>query len=364
MTIKSANDILKLITNADFGQALIALSEIYDSIEPEEADEFSEAIFRFKRFSKEFQTPSMSYNPDTFRQQLTLFVREEKDFIDSTLQDKRTFKSSAQDDTYQLLCGIDFKDQKKYFDIIISNNEAIVPFIIRANQNSGQRWFYNQLINEYKKPTHQSLVIEMAQKDLPSLFHELSSHFTPRFTPTDNISKQTRRLRNALTDKLQTKSQFIIFKDSYSFVHSDEFDQLYDILTDFNEEIKSMRSEDARTQDYRHKCVFLFVESSVEEYQHPHYLSCANTNLLRAKQCTEIKLFDLDGVPKFNYEDLEAWILKLENHLMNCFGDDIPTTIQQLIENCENGNPEKVIPILCKKINQDYSKLKNIWLKY
>lgn len=346
---------IKILIEKDIDAAFDSLDEIFE-------DDGA-----YNDLCKEYFTRPNNFDLTTLRSRLKRFVAFNKDLYIAYCRDKDHSKkatSDAHDSLYKLLCHLDFKDQIDCFDALIKTKKPVIPFVIRAEQNYGQRWLYNRLIAHYeaKNVIHVPLIIDLSdlQFNLEGLIDYLSHKMeVPSYDKTENAEKKKRKLKNLLGDKVKTATQFIVLKNAYSFVHSNDFNLFYNALNYFHDEIEAL--------DSHHKCILLFVESTVEPYKHQHHcIFSGDLGVLQARRSKEFRFIDLDKNTPISLADLKAWLEKVDDMTLECFDCYIEDDkeLQKLLTLCDNGNPEKVIPFICETIGKNYEEHEHLWLKH
>ncbi len=314
----------------------------------------------------EYITRPENFSLSTFRGKLKRFINISKtdiqEYFAGTEEDVnvKTVTTSTSE-TYTLLCHLDFKKQVKYFEDMIESKKPVIPFVVRAAENYGQRWLYNRLIHHYqeKRVVHKTFLIDLTElniNSLDNLIDYLSEQIVQKYNPTDSRDAKVRKLRRDLSTMISTASQFIVLKNAYTFIHSTEFNDFYGLLDDFYQEIKILESE--------HKCIFLFVEQSLEPYAHSEYCTFSSeTQSFKAKTDKTLKIIDLDNIKGITRNCMEEWFGKVPVEIIDFF-DCSDEGLEQLVRECGNGNPEIIIPAICEKIGINFNEHKSTWLKY
>ena len=237
--------------------------------------------------------------------------------------------------------------------------------MIRAQPNYGQKWLYNRLIYYYtrKNPnTHIPLVIELdtMSLDFEGLVDYLGNQLKIDGYDSNTLLKKRKvKVKNALIKKIATGCQFIVFNNAYQFIHSNDFTAFYKFLEYLYEEVDGL--------DSNYKCICFFVEQTPHQYTHMQYCVLSKqTSSVDARRLEELKFVDLDEHQPISADDFRHFYKKANITIqdkLKCYWDDI-TQITGLLQQCNNGNPEKLIPLICEKIGIKFKEYENKWLKY
>jgi hypothetical protein len=165
------------------------------------------------------------------------------------------------------------------------------------------------------------------------------------------------KLKNELVKRIETRSQFIILINSYSFIHSEEYKDFIKMIKYFSDEINNA--------DLSHKCIFLFVEEQTSA-RYAHTEDCIFSDIVQVLQARLINGFrfvDLGETRPIKTTDIASWLTQCTDEQISYFKD-------QASEECEmlkflgDGNPQQVIALICEKMGVNYIENEKIWLKY
>jgi hypothetical protein len=311
---------------------------------------------------KEWESPSNNFSLPNYRGRLVRYVKRNKrvynSFKKEIEKDAQSFQQAPTDKIYELLCHLDFKHQSEYFDAIINSRKNVIPFIIRGNKSSGQKWLYNRLIYTYqqkqKDDIHEIVTLdsEYFQSDIKELLKTLISTFGGSLPDdSDILDIWFFKLRESIKERIRVAHQIIIFKNASTFVQSDKFANFTQML------------ERVFLQSSNHKCILFFVEEKETPYKIANciYTSEKEVYEINLKLQEQFSYIDLNKLSPVTVQCVKTWFGKVpEIYDIKPFIDKVEEIIEQY-----KGNPELLIPFLCKEIiKEDYLKYENQWLKY
>lgn len=282
------------------------------------------------------------------------------------------FKQSAlhnddrnQDEDYGLLCKLNFNHQTDYFESLMKGRKKFISFVIRGPQaDYGQRWLANKLIQEYRniQPLHEPIGLDFLQLNLKleSFVEHLAIALGINFQPNMEMNAKRIKLKNQLGSRIVTRSQFIILINSYTFIHSAEYQEFLSLIKYFSEEINN-------NDELPYKCVFLFVEEQ-NSARYKHINDCIFseelTNVIHARRVQDFRFIDLGLTSPISLLNVNDWLGE------HCSDEQLCCFQPYQDEECEmlnligDGNPQKVIPIICATIGINYIEKEKIWLRY
>ncbi|MEN0046169.1 MAG: hypothetical protein AAF806_03810 [Bacteroidota bacterium] len=356
-------ELKKKINKHQFDDVLEVLDEVFKDDNP-----------LYNKLNERYIERPIGYADTTFKSKLLRFVKRYKRDIEKYIQGIREDKTFQQDNSlksydylYKLLCDLDFKHQVEYFNTVVKTPRAVIPFVIRAERNFGQKWLYNRLINHYanqKKPIHRPLVFNFEELKLDTFgfLEELSKGLEIKISRIqEEYEVNFARIINGLCKNAQTATQFIIIENAYSFLHASSlFDSFYHKL--LKELEKYMRAMEAK-----HKCIFLFIEHSSKPYQITDYiLFTEKVKKSEARRSNSLKFIDLKPNSSISKEDFRTWIDNSDQHIFDCFDYYFQQrTIDEILsKECGDGNPEEVLKFICSEMKIDYEEHQNLWLKH
>ncbi len=352
----------------DIEQIRILLEKDIDGVLDILDEVFADLNGTYNDLCKEYINRPENFSLSIFRGKLKRFINISKtdiqDYFAGTEEDTNAnSKTIDPEKTYTLLCHLDFRAQVDYFESMVESKKPVIPFVLRAAENYGQRWLYNRLIHHYqeKRVIHKTFLIDFKElkiDSLDNLIDYLSEQIgVQKYNPNDSFDKKKIKLRNTISALIDTASQFIVLKNAYSFIHSSDFDKFYELLNHFYEELDAIEPE--------HKCIFLFVEQVLEPYTdiEKYCVFSSETKSFKAKMDKTLKIVDLDAIKGITRKCMEEWFGKVPEEIIEYF-DSSDEGLEQLIKECGNGNPEMIIPAICEKIGINFHEHKSTWLKY
>ncbi|MEZ4883363.1 MAG: hypothetical protein R3E32_01410 [Chitinophagales bacterium] len=324
-------------------------------------DKYFEEDPIYNAFNDEFISPPLNFDKRIFCRRLQRFVQRNKELINAENEDKKFLQPDSSDQIYQLLCNLNFTSQVKYFKAIVKSKKPIIPFVIRAEQNYGQSWLYNRLIYHYQteKPIHPPITIDLksSQFNVSSLVQHLALNIgVKKYDESESIDVHRHQIKEVLLEKIETASQILIIKNVNILIHSEDFEAFVDIIDYFFTKIKSSTI---------HKCIFFFIEDelTIGDPYSQYCIFSSKTKAFQAKQEQLLKFIALTPIQALTNKCIEDWLGLAEEDICDCFNLE-EKTIEQLLIDCGNGHPEKVLYYICREIGQEFDKHKSKWLKY
>ncbi len=263
------------------------------------------------------------------------------------------------DEVYEHLCRLNFTHQTKYFESLLESKKVFLSFVIRGPEaDYGQEWLTSKLIHSVQKSRsiHKPISIDFAELniDLNAFIEQIGQNLGVKDKVNKNRPKEIRR---ALEDRIATKSQFVIIKNAHHFIHnSEEFYDFINVIEYFHEEMVETSKN--------HKCVFIFVEmKSHAPYSHKQYCTFSNeTTPHLARKCKGFRFIDLDAIQPIVKEDLEDWLESLPEETSDIF-EEILSNQEQMENFIADGNPQRLIPLICEKLGKKYAEYESKWRK-
>jgi hypothetical protein len=268
-----------------------------------------------------------------------------------------------QDGNYYLLCQLNFEHQTTFFDSLLVSSKRFFSFIIRGPQaNYGQRWLANRLIQLYVKgkSMHEPLCFNFSATNLllDSFMEQMARPLQIVFPQTSGLLDKRALLKNGLVKRIESKPQFIVLVNAYAFIHSAEYNEFLEMIKYFSIEFNNSGNAN--------KCVFLLVEEEVSE-RYSHKEDCVFSEdipLIEARKMNGFRFVDLGMTTPLNAKDVNTWLAKsLNEEQLYCFNKQQQND-ENMIEFLGDGNPQRVIPDICKELNIDYLENEKKWLKY
>lgn len=294
-------------------------------------------------------------------------LQKEIDDLEESMQrdaNKSPVQPNDQDKVFELLCSFDFAHQTQYFDSLIQSEKSFLSFVVRGRQEwYGQEWLVNKLINHFQKENrnvHDTIFLDFGElnTNLVHFIDSLSQYLGVTYEYIrEPVAKKT-KLRNALQSRIATKSQFIVIRNAYPFIHSAEFADFLKVISYFHDEFNAAELE--------HKCIFFFVELRCSEpYQHvQHCLFSSEHAPYRARDCEEFRFIDLDVIQPVPEAEVRKWIEKTPPKIYNCFKELLKEGNQEQMKNfIADGNPQRLIPLICEKLGKKYAEYESKWRK-
>jgi hypothetical protein len=264
-----------------------------------------------------------------------------------------------------LLFDLDFEHATNCFQALVQREQVLLAFVIRGKgEDHGQRWLMNKLIHNYAKnqELHDPFSLDFLETNttVSTFIFNLCNHLGVVNQNLEEPMKNKIRLKNAIYDKLETKSQFIILMNAYQFVHSVEFEKFLQLLRYFSLEFNE--------SDRQHKCIFIFVEEKISErYEYRDICVFAddvdNTEII--KRAKEFCFIDLGQTPQFAGKEINDWVNTnySKNEMMKNF-EKQQNDINLMTEFVGDGNPQRLIPLICSQIGLNFTENESIWMKY
>ena len=354
---------IKQLIDKDLDKALDLLDEV-----------FEDTNGTYNSLSKKYVSRAENFSEDNFRSILKRFVQNSnrviKGYFLSVAEDQKyaALEGHSFDDAYHLLCHLNFNHQSDYFNDYIKTDKPIIPFIIRAEEQFGQRWLFHRLIYQYqhtqKRSVHSPIPIDLNELkfDLNGLIDYLSIKLNAsNYDKNQTLKKKKAKFKNAISLKLETGTQFIVLKNAFTFIHSNEFIEFYNLLDYLYTEIEALDIKG-------NKCIFFLVENTPESYHHSTHCICSkDVHSAIAKLQEGLKFIDLHELTPISEDDIMKWLGQLEGSLLACFSEWVNNgqwDFKKLFKTFNTGNPEEIIPFLCHKIGKNYNEHENSWLKY
>jgi len=307
-----------------------------------------------------------------YRSRLKSFILFEKDYINGVYKDSLSISKNnelSEDLMYKMLCKLNFKKQVKHFNLICKCKKSLIPFVIRANDDFGQRWLCTRLINTYKADVHEPIIFDLENTtgyDLQLLVGELIKKLLEidvwkkwqdrlnRFTTLEEkIEKSRNELVDLLSRKTETATQFVIIKNAFNHIDSksDKFLNFRRLLIDLDDKMYAT--------DY--KCIFIFIEKRPEQYTCEEYL-CTHIHddefeTMKMVENERLKIVGLQEIKEFTESDIKKW-LGNDKMIDAIFHRLINRNHSELIA---KKHPELVIRHICEEFNVTFQ---DKWLKY
>lgn len=358
----TAKEIRELI-DSNLDDAIFELSEVFEKSNSTYNDLLNQFVNRQENFSL-----------DTFRSKLKAFVllsrKDIRDYYRNIRIDAEfsTTEKDSSDQIYQLLCHLNFTSQVKYFKAIVKSKKPIIPFVIRAEQNYGQSWLYNRLIYHYQteKHIHTPITIDFrrSQFNASSFIQHLALNIgVKNYHESDTLDVYVSKIKDVLLEKIETKSQILIIKNVNLLIHYEEFEIFVDMMNHFYTRIEEALSKLEKT--VFHKCIFFFIEdtTTVGDPYSQYCLFPSKIEAHKARKEQGLKFFALTPIHALTNKCIKDWLDAADEDTCDCF-DFEQKTIEQLLIDCGNGHPEKVLHYICRKIGHEFDKHKSKWLKY
>jgi len=327
----------------------------------------------FNDFRKELLSQPQGYQKEEFRAKLRLFVDVHKEHIEAVCVDKvknEKRKFHNQDQVYDFLCHLNFKFHQSHFEAARLGENSLIPLVICADGECGQEWIYNQLIHRFSAlhPIHQSIIIDF-EKGILTL-EDVFDQIAKKLGCYDDISHKLEWKSNDLIDvireKVEQASQFIVFKNAYRFLHTDNhFDQFYDFLNYLC--VKLNRINKSKEKEHQHICVCFFVENHTQKYEHNNKcLVASNNTQLVVQQLTNLKFIILESVQPLSSNELVEWVTRKKEHYetFKSLVDNYDEYLEDFINQCPSKNPLDVIKMICDEIDHNYEVNRGQWLKH
>lgn len=356
------NTVLKLIED-DIEFVLSALNEVFEGT-------FDDNNEKYSKLKKQ------DFSNSTYRNQLDKFIKTNKKII------IEYFKSSKEDETeeakaptnkfdkeYELLRKLNFTTPLKYFKHLCTKTEKpLLSFIIRGNGKYGQEWLCHKLIHDYFENFNffvKPLLIDFKEINIntsETFLDELCKEFGITSYENKSVSRKKTMVKNQLLSKMETTSQILIFKNVCNSL-IENFEDFYDILLFLSHEIEDCEHIDK-------KCIVLLIENEEHKLSdhEDKFIFLSKTPFHEAMiiitdEEEELKLIDLDFVSPITANCIKEWFIEIPLPLLKKINRS-DTYLNQLISDCDNGHPDKVIPEVCKLININFEQKRELWLKF
>ncbi len=324
---------------------------------------------------REYISKPNNFDKADFRSRLNRLVNIEKKTIESMLDGLKIDSESEEeenqseddinksDEEYNLVRKLNFTLPLERFRDLSDSSKVLLPFIIRGEGSYGQKWLYHKLVYDYFERIGtfvKPLVIDFKQRNITTfenLLDELCEEFKVEYK-SKTTSKKKSIVKKYLLDKMETTSQILIFNEACNSL-ANEFEAFYEILVFISDEMEV--NELSNT-----KCILLLVESEKDQligHEDKFVFLSKTTASYKAKMIKELRFIDLDLISPITKICIETWLGKLPPHILDCIDCD-DEYIEKLINDCDNGHPDKVIPEVCKLINIDFEQKKNLWLTF
>lgn len=312
---------------------------------------------------EKYRTKPEGFSMTVFRDELTAFVV----FCDKLEFNNKTSPSflNSHDKLYEILCELNFKNQYSYFLNIIKSNNPIIPIIVRAKYKYGQKWFYNRLIHTYKKSgvsTHSTIHYSFTndasiREGIDAITGKMGGDVPSR---QKSFEISCHEFEKAVIKKIKesNSSQFIILKNSEILINSDEFQEVYKALNNIHEEAKK------NNIDYEYKCIIIFVEENNIPYEEKEVkikeVISSKIRPNKVKVFEELKLIDLQPLTPITINCLEDWIDGINTNEFNVSFIEDEKQKEEILFECDDGNPRKVIEFLCQKLTEKNDTAKDL----
>ncbi len=246
---------------------------------------------------------------------------------------------------HELVLDLNFDKQSSYFQKSVEQCKGqLISFLIRGSEREyGQQWLYNRFFRQYSE-IHDpvSIKIEGLNANLEDFINSLAKRLIENYDSNEDLRRRKKRLRQSLSNRVETKPQFIIIHDASNFIHSSGFADFYEMLSDFNEEITI-------NEKSIHNCIFLFVENQSAPYTCEHYLC---SSLLKPEELKDkdFKIIGLPEIEPINETCFHKWLENKHPDIKSNFNN-----FENFIEKC-NGHPQEIIDFIFEKISKHYQK--------
>lgn len=333
-------EILAQAKASNYLDALIGLIEILD-------DEIE-----FKNLYNTAINPPDNFNEVKFIKRVILYIVGKKSEIIALFSDQEeSANDNLEDKICYMLYNFDFEHQTTFFKNITSGNRPFWAFTIRGVEKILDKdWLIHQLLFHYplKNALHQTIELDFNEigTDVDNVMRELCKGVSKAQIGNREIPEV--KFRSELEKRLETKSQFFLIRNAYSFLHSADFDVFITKFESIFKQIIGVKKE--------HKCIFIFIEdANTNPYQCGKY--CKNSREIdesKERLSMDLAFIDLDIFDNVNAFHLKNW-------LKYCKDDDILTLFNEYFEDdnkmqefIDCGNPHKIIPKMYDAIDNIY----------
>ena len=300
--------------------------------------------------AREFYQQPNNFSIGNFRDRLIRFVKLNSHKINTT----------TKEDSYDVLCKLNFKHHKKYFESAVKSNKIFLSFIIRGKEeNYGQRWLINNLIHNYNKryPIHPSIIIDLMSTNinLSEFVTELSTQLGVN-DKSGAITNEKIRVKYNLYDRLKTKSQFIILKNAYQFIHSNDYFEFYNMLKSYSDELNN--------SSVSCKCILFLVEEQINS-RYTKTNNChfsEDISILKARQFQDFSFLDLGETKPINSDDILEWLELCSDEYLEPF-KPLVNDFDRMNKFIGDGHPNRLINSICSRLNINFLDNENTWMK-
>lgn len=297
-----------------------------------------------------FINQPIGFDKESFRGRVKAFIRKEKEFINDFLKfeqedlDNPENRNNIEEDIFSVLSSLDFKEQTNKFSGLLKKR-TFSTFWVRGDNECGQSWLIHKLI---KKEIPESEVLKIEESGvnfLEDIITQLQSITHTDFYPKD---KQEFKFENIAENFARTcsKHYVIIIKCIPDFVKTQDF------IIFYNHFIKHFTP---RARNLKHKIVLFLKDTTNLPYQLSNdfnYWCCETQNsfemekefLTKWKDETNIPyLVDLHRIKFFDTDLIWSWVDSTTELVLKEKLKDKNTIERLIIEEYENGNPQKVL---------------------
>lgn len=298
-----------------------------------------------------------------------LGVLEEIKCFNEDLQHNKKSDELTEDKIYEMLCKLNFKEQVKYFNLICKSKEkSLIPFVVRANDDFGQRWLCTRLIKKYQANAHEPIPVDLEASacDLQGLVESLIRGILKqdawqkwqnrlnRFTAEEKIKESRRELGKLLHKRTESATQFVIIKNAFTHIDSksDKFLHFCNLLIEL----------DNWMYDTDYKCILIFVEKRPDQYTCQEYLCTHMHDSFEAMKMVDkekLKIVGLQEIKEFSESDIKEWLEDSDLH--DQIRDKLLNNGKSFTELIAKKHPELVIREICEELNVTFQEK---WIKH
>lgn len=265
---------------------------------------------------------------------------------------KAIWKIIDREQLYEILLKLGYRRQVRLFRQLVSQH-AVAGFLIHGAPEHGQAWLLNRLVREYVdyNITGKKIRIDLARKvrrsDVSALWRELGRQVGLRRGQPER-SEVVKRVYRAW----QTQNVLLIIHD----VNVLREDWLQDLIENFWAPLTA-EIRDTRADDHKYRLLMFLID----------YEGCTGD-----WKVPLVEKLDLSWKPElpvrspklsaFTPDELERWVDDQYKALPLDITHAVDEAVEAILENTDNGIPERVLEELCDYCGWDWYEVSDQWL--